>query len=29
MKITLLPGADWTFGPVGDEQLINFASAQF
>jgi rare lipoprotein A len=29
MKITLLPGADWTPGPVGDEQLINFASAQF
>jgi rare lipoprotein A len=29
MKITLLPGADWTPGPVGDEQLISFASAQF
>jgi rare lipoprotein A len=29
MKITLLPGADWTLGPVGDEQLISFASAQF
>ena len=29
MKITLLPGADWTPGPVGYEQPISFASAQF
>jgi rare lipoprotein A len=27
-RITLLPGADWTPGPVGGEPLISFASAQ-
>jgi rare lipoprotein A len=28
VKVTLLPGEDWTPGPVGGEQLISFASAQ-
>lgn len=28
IKITLLPDADWTPGPVGGEQTISFASAQ-
>jgi peptidoglycan lytic transglycosylase len=28
VKITVLPGEDWTPGLVGDKQLISFASAQ-
>jgi rare lipoprotein A len=28
VKITLLPGEDWTSGPVGDAHFISFASAQ-
>jgi rare lipoprotein A len=28
VKVVLLPGADWTAGPVGDAYLIDFASVQ-
>jgi rare lipoprotein A len=28
VKITLLPGEDWTPGPIGGVQLVNYASAQ-
>jgi hypothetical protein len=27
VKITALPGEDWTLGPVGGEQPISFTSA--
>jgi peptidoglycan lytic transglycosylase len=28
IKVTLLPGGDWTPGPIGREQPINLANAQ-
>jgi hypothetical protein len=28
VKVTLLPGADWTPGPVRSEQLISVATAK-